>query len=207
MHSDDLLLAMGATLGAGSGISLAAKEKTISVIGDSTFWHSGLTELVNSVYNNANITVVVVDNSTTAMTGFQNHPGLQTSGENQTPVSIKKIVEAIKPDLFEVVDATDIDETLNILHNAVNTQGLKVLLVNSICRLEKHAREQDLGTSVYVDETICIGEECKICVAEFACPALEWNSDKNIAAVLENECIHCGACLMVCPHDAIKKEE
>ncbi|MCK5150876.1 MAG: indolepyruvate ferredoxin oxidoreductase subunit alpha [Candidatus Thorarchaeota archaeon] len=203
--------AMGSGIGTAAGLGQLERfgfdKKVIAVAGDSTFFHACIPGLINARHKNADLTFLILDNSTTAMTGFQVHPGFQSPDENQAPVSIKKIVEAIEPDLFEVVDATDIDETLNVLHRTVNTPGLKVLLVNSVCRLEKHAREQDLGPSVYVDEAKCIGEKCKICVAEFACPALEWNSDNNIAMVLEHACIRCGACIMVCPHDAIKRQE
>ncbi|MHA1908835.1 MAG: thiamine pyrophosphate-dependent enzyme, partial [Candidatus Thorarchaeota archaeon] len=203
--------AMGSGIGTASGLGQLERfgfdKKVIAVAGDSTFFHACIPGLINARHKNADLTFLILDNSTTAMTGFQVHPGFQAPDDTQTPVSIQKIVEAIGPDVFEVVDATDIDETLDVLHKTVNVPGLKVLLLNSTCRLEKHTRDQDLGAPVYVDVKSCIGEKCKICVAEFACPALEWNSEKNVAIVLEHSCIRCGACIMVCPHDAIKRED
>jgi indolepyruvate ferredoxin oxidoreductase alpha subunit len=202
--------AMGSGIGTASGLGQLERfgfdKKVIAVAGDSTFFHACIPGLINARHKNADLTFLILDNSTTAMTGFQTHPGFTSSGEDYTSVSIKKIVDAIEPDVFEVVDATDIDETLEKLHRIVNTTGLKVLLVNSICRLNKGTMDKDLGSSVFVDDSVCIGEKCKICVSEFACPALEWDASQNIAKVLEHACIRCGSCIMVCPHNAIKRE-
>jgi indolepyruvate ferredoxin oxidoreductase alpha subunit len=203
--------AMGSGIGTATGLGQLGRfgfdKKVIAVAGDSTFFHACIPGLINARHKNADLTFLILDNSTTAMTGFQTHPGFTGPEDKYTTVSIKKIVEAIGPDVFEEIDATDIDSTLETLHRVVNTLGLKVLLVNSICRLDKQNKDEDLGPTVYIDDIVCIGEKCKICVAEFACPALEWNNEKNVANVIEHACIRCGACIMICPQSAIRREK
>ncbi|MFW9850377.1 MAG: thiamine pyrophosphate-dependent enzyme [Candidatus Thorarchaeota archaeon] len=203
--------AMGSGIGTATGLGQLGRfgfeKKIIAVAGDSTFFHACIPGLIEARHKNADLTFMILDNSTTAMTGFQTHPGFSKPGSNQTPVSIKRIIEAIEPDHFEEVDATNIDETLEILHRVVNIKGFKVLLVKSICRLDKQANDQDLGPPVFVDRSECVGEKCQICVADFACPALEWDSLNNVARVVNHTCIRCGACIMVCPYDAIKRRD
>lgn len=201
--------AMGSGIGTASGLGQLHRfgfdKKVIAVAGDSTFYHACIPGLINARHKNADLTFLILDNSTTAMTGFQEHPGIRKIGSSLTPVSIEKLVKAIEPDMFRNVDATDIDALTDSLHEAVKMDGLKVLILNSICRLEQKVAT-DAGRRVLVTEQDCRGESCRICVSEFACPALEWDEEKDIAAVVEHECIRCGACIVVCPHDAIRRE-
>lgn len=208
MHT---MQAMGSGIGTANGLGqlgrFGFKKKVVAVAGDSTFFHSCIPALVNARHKNADITFMILDNATTAMTGFQTHPGSKANTDGQTYVSIKRIVEAIEPDSFRIVDATDIETTLNVLQETIELSGLKVILANSICRLDQFRKEEDLGAKVSVDVDACVGEKCMICVSEFACPALEWNAINGKAKVIENSCINCGACIMVCPHAAIGRRE
>jgi len=105
------------------------------------------------------------------------------------------------------VDATDINQVLDTLQRTVHTKGLKVLLMQSICRLHEKGKDEGLGSLVSVDAEKCRGEKCMICVREFSCPALEWDEETGKARVVEFVCIRCGACIDVCPHEAIRQEE
>jgi len=206
-HSMDTMQAMGSGIGTANGLGqlhrFGSDKKVIAVAGDSTFFHACIPGLVNARHKNADLTFVILDNATTAMTGFQQHPGSKKNQDTSTPVSIKKIVEAIEPDMFETVNAEDINATIETLDRAVSSKGLKVILADSICRLEKGISDKEIGSPVKVVEEECRGEKCRICVSSFACPALEWDEKSGKARVVEYACIRCGACIDVCPHGTI----
>ena len=203
--------AMGSGIGTANGLGQLGRfgfeKKVVSVAGDSTFLHACIPGLINARHKNADLTFLILDNSTTAMTGFQEHPGSHTQQSGHHLVSIRKIVQAIEPDIFQVVDATDIDQLVKALHQVVSRDGLKVLLLNSICRLEQGREGVEEQPTVYVDQASCLGETCKICVAQFGCPAVEWNTNRQKAEIIQYDCIRCGACIAICPHDAIRRSE
>jgi indolepyruvate ferredoxin oxidoreductase alpha subunit len=209
----DTMHAMGSGIGVGSGLGQLQRfgfdSKVVSVSGDSTFFHACLPGLINARHKNADLTFVILDNATTAMTGFQIHPGSSEQEGDLRRVKISNLVEAIEPDFFTTGDATDIRALTNLLHSTVQREGLKVLLLDSVCRLEEVKRKPGyIGSRpVRIDESLCKGEKCKICAADFGCPALSWNSDANLPVILEYACVRCGACLAVCPHNAIKEGE
>jgi len=182
-------------------------DKVIAVAGDSTFFHACIPGLINAKHKGANLTFVILDNETTAMTGFQTHPGAGNQESNLNRVEIEKIIKAIEPDFFARSDATNIPELVDLLHSTINKDGLKVLLLDSICRLEVARREPSIeGISFRIDNDLCKGEKCLICVQDFACPAIHWDSTGVNPEILEQLCVQCGACVTVCPHDAIKEE-
>ena len=150
-----------------------------------------------------------MDNSTTAMTGFQEHPGSRGENSEKRKVSIEGIVESIGPDYFVKGDASDIPSILEILWDTVNRDGLKVVLLEGTCTLEEQQRGtdySDLKRVVLVPDS-CKGEECRICAGQFGCTALGWNDETGYPFILEHLCIRCGACIDVCPHNALREEE
>ena len=209
----DTMQAMGSGIGVGSGLGQLQRfgldSKIVSVAGDSTFFHACLPGLINAKHKNADLTFVILDNATTAMTGFQVHPGSISQEENLRRVQIEKLVKAIEPDFFSVGDAMDIKSLTNLLHSTVQKEGLKVLLLNSVCRLEEVKRKPGFvgATPVKIDKGLCKGESCKICAADFGCPALIWDAETKYPVVLEHACVQCGACIAVCPHNAIVEGE
>ncbi|MFX1483438.1 MAG: thiamine pyrophosphate-dependent enzyme, partial [Promethearchaeota archaeon] len=204
----DTMHAMGSGIGVGSGLGqlhrFGLDSKIISIAGDSTFLHSCIPGLINARHKNADLTFVILDNETTAMTGFQVHPGSKTQLKGLRRVGIDRLIEAVEPDFFAEGDATDIPSLITLLHSTVQRNGLKVLLLDSVCRLEEVKRKPGFvgETAVRIDEALCRGEKCMICVSDFACPALSWNSATGYPTVLEQVCVQCGACISVCPHNA-----
>ena len=203
--------AMGSGIGVATGLGQLERfgfdSKIIAVAGDSTFFHSCIPGLINAKHKGANLTFVILDNETTAMTGFQIHPGAVHQESNLKRVEIEKIVKAIQPDFFARGDANSIPELVDLLHSTIAKDGLKVLLLDSVCRLEVVRREPAVeGVSFRIDNDLCKGEKCLICVQDFACPAINWDRNIGYPVILDQLCVQCGACVAVCPHDAIKEE-
>lgn len=205
----DTMHAMGSGIGVGSGLGQLQRfgfdSKVVSVAGDSTFFHACLPGLINARHKNADLTFVILDNATTAMTGFQVHPGSRFQEKYLRRVKIDSLVKAVEPDFFSMGDATNIKSLTELLHSTVKKDGLKVLLLNSVCRLEEVKREPGFvgATPVQIDWDLCKGEKCKICARDFGCPALSWDAEAGYPVVLDHICVQCGACIAVCPHDAI----
>lgn len=203
--------AMGSGIGVATGLGQLERfgfdSKVLAVAGDSTFFHACIPGLINAKHKKANLTFVVLDNATTAMTGFQTHPGALHQEASQKRVEIEEIIKAIEPDFFARGDANNIPELIDLLHSTINKDGLKVLLLDSVCILEEARRESTAkDTTFRIDKDLCIGEKCFICVSDFACPAISWNNNMEHPIILDQLCVQCGACVAVCPHDAIKEE-
>jgi indolepyruvate ferredoxin oxidoreductase alpha subunit len=209
----DTMQAMGSGIGVGSGLGqlqrFGFESKVVSVAGDSTFFHACLPGLINARHKNADLTFVILDNATTAMTGFQVHPGSSNQEDSLRRVQIERLVKAVEPDFFSTGDATDIKTLTNLLHSTVQKEGLKVLLLDSVCRLEEVKRKPGFvgATPVKIDEGLCKGEKCMICARDFGCPALSWDAETHYPVVLDHVCVQCGACIAVCPHNAIVEGE
>jgi indolepyruvate ferredoxin oxidoreductase alpha subunit len=204
--------AMGSGIGVASGLGQLERfgfdSKVIAVAGDSTFFHACIPGLINAKHKGANLTFVILDNETTAMTGFQTHPGAVHQEANLHRVKIEEIVKAIEPDFYARSDAVDIPKLVDLLHATVNKDGLKVLLLDSVCRLEEARRELAVeGITFRIDSGKCRGETCLICVQDFSCPAITWDKASEYPEIIEHLCVKCGACVAVCPHDAIKEEQ
>jgi indolepyruvate ferredoxin oxidoreductase alpha subunit len=207
----DTMQAMGSGLGVASGLGqlhrFGFKQQILAVAGDSTFFHACIPALVNCRHKNADVTFVILDNGTTAMTGFQVHPGSKTQHESNTPVDIAEMVKAIGPDHFERGDAENLEGLADLLSSVLKKKGLKVLILDSVCRLEEQRKPAaETRSEVRVVPDLCKGESCQICVREFGCPAITWNYANGRPEILVSQCVMCGACISVCPHGAIRGE-
>lgn len=208
MHS------MGSGVGLASGFgkldAFGMKQSTLAVCGDSTFFHASIPALVNAVHNRANMTVVILDNSGTAMTGFQPHPGLSVDamGGDAPKVDIARVCEAIGAKV-EIRDPFEMEKTQNTLVDLMKTPGVKVLILRQICALSPEKRGKKKYTMT-VQESKCIGDECgcnRLCTRIFRCPGLVWNKEKKKTQIDEVICAGCAVCATICPSGAIQKEE
>ncbi len=198
----DTVICMGASITVASGMAQAGEERDIvCTIGDSTFLHTGIQGLLNAVYNRARITVVILDNRITAMTGHQPNP---TTGETAcgvvTPaVSLETICRACGASFVETVSPNDLIQFTRVLREAKERDGVKVIIAKQPCVISE--RRQKISRGRYmVNTTVCIG--CKACI-RFGCPAIEL--DGGLARINEL-CSGCGVCLQICPVGAISRE-
>jgi indolepyruvate ferredoxin oxidoreductase alpha subunit len=205
----DTQYCMGSSIGVGCGLAHSGIEDiVVATIGDSTLIHAGIPALINAVYNNARMTVVIFDNETTAMTGFQPHPGtgVLATGENTKKVKIEDIVKACGVEYIKTIDPYDIKEAIEIVSAAMKYQGVSVIISRRQCMLEhlKKARRKRLEIeSFQVDPKTCVG--CKICVNEFGCAAITFDVKRKKANIDSVLCNGCGVCMQVCTAGSIHK--
>ncbi len=208
------LHAMGSGAGVASGFGqlhrFGMEQPAMTVCGDSTFFASVMPALVNAIHHRADLTVVVLDNSGTAMTGFQPHPGLKVNamGGDVPALDIAGICAAMGAKV-EVRDPFQLEETRGTLIRLLDQKGVKVLIMRQMCALspEKRAKKK---YEVRVDEALCLGETCgcnRLCTRIFRCPGLVWDKERKKARVDEVLCAGCGVCALICPAGAIRKEE
>ncbi len=208
LHAVDTNFCMGSSIGVSSGLSHVIDNKIVCTIGDSTFFHSGIPPLLNAVYNKADINVLVLDNGTTAMTGFQTHPGvgLTAMGDETKAIRIEDVARACGADTVEVVDSLDLFALVKALEKAVKTKGVSVVVARHPCILLDVRTKRKKGekiTKYQIDQEICT--KCQLCMNLFGCPAFRMEEDEiEIDPAL---CNGCGVCAneMVCPQLAIKE--
>jgi len=207
------LQCMGAAIGFANGLGNLSgfHQPVIAIAGDSTFYHSCLPGLVNAKYNNAKMVFIVLDNSGTAMTGFQPHPGTGKNavGEPAYVLSIEKICEGMGIPT-QSVDPFEFDDAVQMLDDALEAGEIRVLIFRHKCALIEGRERKEDKPRVFIDQEICIGDECgcnRFCSRVFGCPALIWDNQKQKATIDEVVCTRCGVCVKICPKGAIKMEE
>ena len=208
------LHAMGSGTGLASGFGQLKRfgmdQPVLAVCGDSTFFHAVMPALVNAVHHRAEMTLVVLDNSGTAMTGFQPHPGSnEDAAGNEVPaLDIGRIAEAMGAHV-EQADPFEIDATREKLLALLEKGGVNVLILKQGCALGPEKKGRKLF-EVSVDEAVCFGESCgcnKLCTRVFKCPGLKWAPENKTARIDEVICSGCGVCASICPSGAIGKKE
>lgn len=201
LRSLDTCLCMGAGIGQAHGFSRAAgaDKKVAAVIGDSTFVHSGITGLINSVYNRSNTVIIILDNRTTAMTGHQPHPGtgLTIRGEQTHELNFEAVARACGAEFVRTVDPYDLKETEKALRQAFEFEGTAVVIARRPCILYERVKRP----AYYIDKEKCTG--CMLCL-RLGCPAIARSGEKVI--ILRELCTGCGACAQLCRFEAIYQE-
>jgi indolepyruvate ferredoxin oxidoreductase alpha subunit len=199
----DTTLCMGASISMGSGFSAASDKEIVSVIGDSTFIHTGVPGLINAVYNGARLTLVIMDNGTTAMTGHQPHPctGVTATGVCTVPTPMEDLIKAIGVQGLYVVDPYNLFETEDALTKAKNSDGVQVVIARRPCIISA----KKAGTLAQAKKRVtstCQNyfASCKLCSTLF-CPAISYS---ETSALIAEDCVGCGVCEQICEFDAIE---
>ena len=200
----DTCICMGASVSALHGRNKANPEyakKSVAVIGDSTFIHSGVTGLINVAYNQSNSTVIILDNSTTGMTGHQENPttGKTIHGDPTTAVSLEMLAKAVGIDRVRVIDPYQLQECIDVIGEELSVDAPSVIISRRPCALLKTVKHKK---PMHVNADKCVG--CKQCMT-IGCPAI---SIKNKKSVIDfTQCVGCGVCSQLCKFNAIEEGE
>jgi indolepyruvate ferredoxin oxidoreductase alpha subunit len=210
LEAMDFSVCMGGSVTAAQGFQRGnemaedTKYKAFALIGDSTFFHSGITGLINMTYNDTPITTIILDNSITAMTGHQDNPntGVTASGEITNKIDIEKLCVAcgVKEENIVTIDPYDLLATKNAIKMGYDSEEPFVIIAKRECALLKPIIKERENMKCKVDPDKCTF--CKSCLRT-GCPALQIKDDKVF--IDESQCNGCTVCLQVCPFDAIEK--
>ncbi len=219
----DSCVCMGASVSIAHGIAKAvgedAHDKVVSVIGDSTFIHSGITGLINSVYNESASTLIILDNRITAMTGQQQNPasGYNMKGEAASQLDLEALCRAVGVKHVYKVNPHEVPETRKVLKEAVNQEEMSVVISEAPCVLLPEMKERK-PVSYFTNQENCVG--CMSCI-RLGCPAISWTAfaegeaekrgyrkkQKGISKIDEILCNDCGQCASLCKFNAITRKE
>ncbi len=197
----DILLCMGSSIGTAAGLAATTDKKILAFIGDSTFYHAGIPALIHAVHQNLTMTVCIMDNGTTAMTGHQPHPGIAEEGH--PAVDMEALVRACGVASVETYDAYAVKDLTKAFRRAMDREGVNVIIARHECRLLELRDQKAKGTLQPPYEVLhekCT--KCGFCIDAFACPALVRLEDETVA-IDPAMCNGCGVCADVCPPKAI----
>ena len=199
----DSVICMGASVSGIHGFSKsqkgAADNKTVAVIGDSTFMHSGITGLVNMAYNESNATVIIVDNSITGMTGHQQNPttGFNLKGDPCAKIDLETLCHAVGIKRVRVVDPYNLQQCDQVIKEELAANEPSVIISRRPCALLKYVKHK---APLVSDQDKCVG--CKACM-KIGCPAISMQNGK--AKVDATQCVGCGVCEQLCKFGALKE--
>jgi len=201
LNAMDTTICMGASISSLHGFNKAigenAEKKSVAVIGDSTFMHSGITGLINVAYNGSNSTVLILDNSITGMTGHQHNPttGFNLKGDPAAKVNIEDLCKSIGIKRVRVVDPYNMKETEDAIKEELEVSEPSVIIARRPCALLKSIKHKP---ALKINKDKC--KSCKMCL-KIGCPAISMQDGK--AYIDYTQCVGCGICMEMCKFDAI----
>ncbi|GBC63090.1 indolepyruvate ferredoxin oxidoreductase subunit alpha [Desulfonema ishimotonii] len=198
----DFVVCMGASAGTSGGFSKVTDKKVISFIGDSTFFHSGISGLINAVFNNHKFTLVILDNGTTAMTGHQPNPGVDMTKLNMDGfgrISIEAVVRAIGVRHVSVIRPYKVQKSIAAIKEALDYDGVSVVISQEPCSLYAKSLKELKPRAFYVTDRC---KNHRTCLDELGCPAFYLKDDR--VCIDPDLCIGCTVCVQICPENAIR---
>jgi indolepyruvate ferredoxin oxidoreductase alpha subunit len=202
LNAYDTSVCMGAGFGIADGLAIGQNAPVVGHVGDSTFFHSGIPPMINAVFNKTKVTLVVLDNSATSMTGFQPHPGSPGGGE--PGIRPEDVARACNVRFVEVVNAFDVKKLVEVLEQAIRFDGPSVVVSRGMCGIlaQRERRQKGEKTTPYhVDLESCT--DCKLCLNSLGCPAIVIENGR--VAIDASQCDGCGVCAQICPTKSIKQ--
>ena len=215
LETADILFDMGSSITTACGLAEVTDQDIVATIGDGTFFASGLPGIINAVYNQHRICVVVLDNRTTAMTGHQPHPGTGVTGMQKQvpPLDIEEVCNGLGVKYVKTVEPFEsmaglVAEVREMVKWTRENHSPAVLVSKEACALLTAADRRRAGEfppKYYVDSEVC--NACKRCLNRLSCPAMYMDPETEQAVIDETLCNLCGTCVSVCPQGAIKQED
>jgi indolepyruvate ferredoxin oxidoreductase alpha subunit len=215
LETADILFDMGSSITTACGLAEVTDQDVVASIGDSTFFASGLPGIANAVYNRHKISLVVLDNRTTAMTGHQPHPGTGITGMRKKvpPLDIAEVCRGLGVEYVKTIDpfesvADTIAEIRKMVEWTRKNRAPAIIVSKAPCALltaDERRRSGEYPPSYYVDPEVC--NSCKRCLNRLSCPAMYLDPKTEQAVIDETLCNLCGTCVAVCPQGAIKQKE
>ena len=201
LSTGDFVICMGSSVSTACGFSKASDQKVVSFIGDSTFFHSGITGLVNAVFNNHNFTLVILDNGITAMTGHQPNPGVDMEQMNlagYNKISIQNLVRSLGVEHVTLVKPFKVKKSIAAIQEALEYKGVSVIISQEPCALyAKSLKTLKVRPFKVTDKCL----DHRTCIDEIACPSFFLENNRvNIDA---DTCVGCAVCAQICPENAI----
>ena len=214
LNAKDFALCMGAGFSMAHGAAKIMEKfgddtKVVGVVGDSTFFHTGMNSMLDAAYNHSNVTLIVVDNRITGMTGHQDNPGsgYTITGEHAFPADIEGVARSFGITDIHKVNPMDLTATREALKAALDFKGPSLVITRWPCVLKRKVPEDSEfaidRTPFVVDHDECIG--CKSCM-RLGCPAISYDNEKRKATIDATACMGCGVCSQVCPKKAISRK-
>lgn len=196
-------VSMGASVSLAQGYVYAGIETpVIATIGDSTFFHAGIPGLINAVQHQVPLTLIVMDNGWTSMTGMQVNPGtdeaFQQPGDRR--VDLAELIPALGVEHFFIIDPFELDESAEVIQKCLTLPGVKVVLSRQECTIQAQRRKLKAGEVKVIPENCNL---CKLCIILTGCPAIDIGED---TIVIDSAlCYGCGLCAQVCNREAIER--
>ncbi len=206
----DSMLAMGASLGISAGMELALEDKIIAMVGDSTLYHAALPGIVNLIHHNSNVTLFVLDNAVTAMTGQQFNPNspYDAGGQPARKINMEKMFEALGADKIVIIDPYETRDCIGTIKEAIESDGFSVIISRRECALYGDREKKKRGEKIIPSENV--KDTCRgiyACVKEFYCPAITVDESDTKMFIQRDLCDGCLECRQVCPVDAPRHME
>lgn len=215
LNAKDIAICMGGGFSVAHGaqtiFNMAGSDKRcVGVMGDSTFFHSGMTSMLDAVYNNSNVLLTILDNRITGMTGHQENPGsgFTLQGKPTVITDIEEVVRALGVKHIRIVNPLNLEEVKEAIKWGMEFDSPAVIITRWPCVLKKltQADEEEFGNykarNTVIEDT-CIG--CQACI-KTGCPALEYHKDSHKVTIDPGSCVACDICSQVCPKNAITRE-
>lgn len=207
LEFSDSQLCMGASLGIGAGVNIAAEEKVVVAIGDSTLFHAGLPGIVNAVHNKRDMTIIVLHNSVTAMTGQQTHPGESGTigGKEGIAIDIEGMLKALGVGKIVNMNSFEIKKNRTKIKEALDHKGVSAIISNGECALYHFRNLRRQGAKpvpFFVDKDKC--QAPYNCIKDFLCPAISIDPSDGKSRIDPSVCVGCGECAQMCGFGAIR---